>query len=347
MKNTVLILGAGASMDYDYPLWKDLRKQMLDLEPDIGDFLATEVGLDETEIAAHKEAYEEFCSFARSDTKDTLDQIIYKIDKHKDKHEEPTGHLIINIAGLLLAKVELEKKDGGWVTKFQNVLIEHLVTNCDSNKPDQNLLSNLTVVSLNYDRVFEHFISHDFYKKMRSHASYDLPHVTPATTFSRSNQLNIFKPHGYICQLASQNNASRVGMNPDLVLIGTTTQGTRHPDNDMPVAYGAPQIAEKDTFLRMGHHMYVVDERGANDYRTPNEFLSKAEIVFCLGLSDAGISQSSFNFENVEQIYLSNKEADIVEIEKQKPGPKYVPLNVTGARLDASDFPDQFKKICL
>ncbi len=345
MKNTVLLLGAGASVDYGYPLWGPLRQQMLDL--DIGNFLATEVELDGAAITAHKEAYEEFYSLAISNPTDTLDRIIERIDRPKGKHLKPTGHLIINIAGLLLAKVELEKKDGGWVTKFQNVLVEHLVTEYDSNKPDQNLLSNLTVVSLNYDRVFEHFISHDFYKKMIAHPSYNLTHAVPATTFSRSNQLNVFKPHGYICQLGTQNSVSHVGMNHDLVLSNMTAKGTRYPGNDMPVAYGNSQIVEKSAFLRMGRHMYVVDERGADDYQTPNQFLSKAEIVFCLGLSDAGISQSSFDFKNVKKVYLSNKEVDIVVIEKQKPGPEYVSLGVTGARLNASDFPDQFKRICL
>ncbi len=345
MKNTVLILGAGASVDYGYPLWGPLRQQMLDL--DIGDFLATEVELDGPELAAHKEAYEEFCGFAISNPTDTLDRIIYRIDQPKHKHLKPTGHLIINIAGLLLAKVELEKRDGGWVTKFQNVLIEYLVTKSDSNKSAQNLLSNLTVVSLNYDRVFEHFISRDFYKEMNHHPSYNLPDLGSATTFSRSNQLQVCKPHGYICQLGSQNNLSNPGMNPDLVLTNTTAQGTRYPGNDMPVTYGDSQIAAKGTFLRMGRHMYVVDERGPDDYQTPNAFLRKAEIVFCLGLSDAGISQSSFNFDNVKKIYLSNKEADIVAIEKHKPGPEYVSLGVTGVRLNASDFPDQFKRICL
>jgi hypothetical protein len=345
MKNTVLILGAGASVDYGYPLWGPLRQQMLDL--DIGDFLSTEVGLDGTEIAAHKEAYEEFCRLAISNPTHTLDRIIYKIDQPKDKHLKPTGHLIINIAGLLLAKVELERKDGGWVTKFQNVLVEHLVTKDDFNKPDQNLLSNLTVVSLNYDRVFEHFISHNFYKNMVDHPSYKLPSAGSAITFSRRNQLKVFKPHGYICQLGGQNSLSRVGMNQDLVLMNTTAQGTRYPGNDIPVAYGDSRIAAQNTFLRMGRHMYVVDERGVDDYQTPNELLSRAEIVFCLGLSDAGITQSSFDFENVKKIYLSNKEADIVVIEKQKPGPEYVSLGVAGARLNASNFPDQFKRICL
>lgn len=345
MKNTVLILGAGASADYGYPLWGALRQQMLNL--DIDNFLATVDQLNQTEIAKHKKAYEEFRNFAISNPSDTLDRIIYRIDQPKYKHQNPTGHLIINIAGLLLAKVEREKKDGEWVTKFQNILVDHLITKNDPNKPDQNLLSNLTVVSLNYDRVFEHFISHDFYTKMIDHQSYNLPDSGYASALSQRNQLSVFKPHGYICQLRSQNDLSKVGMNRDLLLVSTHTTGTRYPGNERSVEYGNDQIKTRDIFLRMGRHMYVVDERGANDYRMANNLLRNAEIVFCLGLSDAGISQSSFDFTNVKKIFLSNKASDIVAIKKHKPGPNYISLGIADARLNASDFPDQFKKICL
>lgn len=344
MKNTVLILGAGASADYGYPLWGKLRTEMLDL--DIETFLSNEVGLDETEITSHKLAHEEFCVFANDNPSLTLDQIIHRVDQLKEKHLNPTGHLLINIAGLLLAKVELERNDAGWVTIFQEVLIDYLVKTADPNNPSLNLLSNLCVVSLNYDRVFEHFISHDFYKKMVEHSSYNLPCAGKAAIFSRENQLRVFKPHGYICHLGNQNSVSHVGMNRDLVLTNTQARGTRYPGNDMSVAYGDSRISERDTFLRMGRHMYVVDERGSDDYRTPNDALRNAEVIVCLGLSYAGISQSSLDFSSAKTVFVSNEEEDIPNIQKAKPGPNYVSLGKDGARLDASDFPGLFNKIC-
>jgi hypothetical protein len=352
MKKTVLILGAGASVDYGYPTWVQLRQQMLEL--DIEHFLASEVkinyrgdtGLNPTDIAAHKEAHDEFCRFTKSNPDSTLDQIIYRIDQPKEKHLNPSGNLLINIAGLLLAKVELEKKDAGWVTNFQEVLVEYLVAKMDPSRPDQNLLRNLSVISLNYDRVFKHFIAHDFYKKIVDRPSYNLPSAGSAITFSRNNRIKVFNPHGYICRLNNQNSSSRVGMNRDLAVDDGNFQGTRYPGNDSLIAYGDPRIAGKDSFLRMGRYMYVVDERGADDYRESNEVLRRAEVVICLGLSHAGISQSSFDFANVKTIYLSNKESDIAAISRQTPGPKYVSLGVGGARLDASDFPDRFKRLC-
>ena len=222
MKNTVLVLGAGASVDYGYPLWEPLRQQMLNL--DIDDFLLKQVLVTGSQFDAHREAYREFRTFASSNPSDTLDQIVYRIDQPKNKHLNPTGHLLINIAGHLLAKVELEKKDGGWVTDFQEVLVDYLVTSSNPNAPDANLLSTLNVVSLNYDRVFEHFISHDFYRMSRRSSIRTVYLQLALLRHSRrSNQLNVFKPHGYICSLGSQNNTSHVGMNQNLVLSNTTT----------------------------------------------------------------------------------------------------------------------------
>ena len=346
MRKTVVILGAGASADYGYPLWGQLKHQVLDLN--IRDFLGKEVQLkSRPDFDSHVSVYEEFCNFATRNNEDTLDQIIYKIDQPKEKHLKPTGHLLINIAGFILAKIELNKRDGGWVTKLQDIFIEYLIAETDLSSPDRNLFANLTIVSLNYDRVFEHFISRNFYQKMIEHASYSIPAAGIATTFSRGNKLDVLKPHGYICGLGNQNNVSHVGMNPDLVLSNAVTSGTRYPGNNRTIAYGDSKITEHDSFLRMGRHMYVVDERGNNDYRSTNDSLANAEVVFCLGLSDAGICQSSLEFLTNQRIYLSNKEEDIAKIEKVKPGPEYVSLGAAGARMNATDFPDRFKSICL
>jgi len=345
MKKTVLILGAGASADYGYPLWGPLREQMLDL--DIETFLINEVGLDEAETAAHKAVYEEFLDFAASHPAFTLDQIIHRIDLPKAKHLNPTGHLLVNIAGYLLAEIEIAKRDAGWVTEFQELLVEYLISNADSSNPSQNLLSDFSVVSLNYDRVFEHYISHDFYKKMVAHPAYNIPSAGMAITFSRGNQLQVYKPHGYICHLGNQNSVSKVGMNRDLILTNTNAKGTRYPGNDQNVTYGDSRITGSDIFLRMGRHMYVVDERGVDDYRAPNTLLNNAEVVICLGLSHAGISQSALDFSTVKKVYISNKEEDIDLIKKEKPGPSYVSMGSDGARLNASEFSEKFNTICL
>ena len=93
--------------------------------------------------------------------------------------------------------------------------------------------------------------------------------------------------------------------------------------------------------------MYVVDERGIDDYERANRCLGRADMVFCLGLSVSGICQSSLVFRKNQKIYLSNGLKDIPQIEKQKPGPDYIPLGDTGKRLNAIDFTNRWKLICL
>ncbi len=90
--------------------------------------------------------------------------------------------------------------------------------------------------------------------------------------------------------------------------------GIRYPGNERPVTYGNSRIVERDTFLRMGRHMYVVNERGISDYSVANQTLQNAEIVFCLGLSPSGICQSSFDFKAGQTVYLSNKGKNIHKI---------------------------------
>lgn len=124
MKNTVLILGAGASVDYGYPLWSELKEQMRHF--DIEAILKDGLQLDHKNIDQHRTAYEEFRGILESQPNATLDSIAAAIDKPKTKHLNPTGYLLINLAGYLLAQVEMKGKDGRWVTEFQKLLVDRL-----------------------------------------------------------------------------------------------------------------------------------------------------------------------------------------------------------------------------
>jgi len=273
-----------------------------------------------------------------------LDKIIYEIDKPKAKHLNPTGHYIINLTGYLLAEEELKLINGKWVTEFQENLIDYIAK--PSSKPDsnKNRLVNLTVISLNYDRVFEHHMGHDFFKKLINHSHYSPPDLSHSIILSQSTLLRVFKPHGYLCGITNNNERSHVGMYPDLNLRNANTQGIRHPGNDSSIKYGNPNLLNKEIFLRMGRHMYVVDERGSDDYEMANNSIKLADEVYCLGLSAAGLSQSHFNFHEDQKVFVSNKFADIALIQKLKPEPEYVCLSKSGDRLNAIDFPYEFKK---
>jgi len=345
MTKTVLILGAGASSDYGYPLWGPLKKQMIDLK--IDDFLDDIEGLTDEERVSHEKAYEEFLNIQQKNDSYTLDRIVYEIDKPKTKHLAPTGHFLINIAGYILAKVEAQRIDAGWVTEFQKILIDHLIANRTTHNAQQNVFSDITVISLNYDRVFEHFISDQFYKKLIEDQRYIPENLPYSINLSRYTNLKIIKPHGYICSLKNNNNFERVGMNQSLRIDGNSTSGIRYPGNDSAITYGDKKLLERAYFLRMGRHMYVVDERNESDYHQANIALKSAESVFCLGMSPDGICQSSLFFQHGQKIYLTNKATEIPQIQLCKPGPIYESLGTETSRLNAIDFPDCFKRIAL
>ncbi len=342
MKKTVLVLGAGASADYGYPTWSELREQMLALDLDA--VLKENLSLDEKDFDSHKAAHEEFRELSDRHPDATLDRIVFLIDKPKTKHLEPTGHLLINLAGYLLAKVELEGTDGGWVTELQDLLVELLARGSSKEPAERNRLENLTVVSLNYDRSFEHFVSRGFYGKLRDHADYKPPDLRFSITFSRQNRLSVLKPHGYISALSDQNSVHRVGMNRDLIVEGRDPSGMRHPGNDVAIAYGNGRICEREAFLRMGRHMYVVDERDSNDYRAANAAIANAQQVFCLGLSPDGICQSRISFPKEQTVYLTNKGSEMPEIQDCKGLDVFETLGSDSGRLSATDFVEEFKR---
>ena len=194
MKKTVIILGAGASADYGFPLWSGLKQQMLDL--DLDKELSETLNLLPEEVEAHKTAFGEFQQHLTREPDATLDRIAFLIDQPKSKHLRPTGHYLINLAGYLLSKIECKKQDGNWVSEFQTVLLDYLASQSAQFGPEHNHLQNLTVISLNYDRVFERFVSSGFFKRLIEHSDYDPPSLGFSINFSRNNKLSVLKPHG-------------------------------------------------------------------------------------------------------------------------------------------------------
>jgi hypothetical protein len=345
MKKTVLILGAGASVDYGYPLWSELKNQMLAL--DVANVCKT-LELSPEETKSHLDAFEEFKTKSKVDANVTLDQIVYEIDRPKCKHLRPNGHLLINLAGYCLAGVELKKivPDIDWIAQLQDKLVEYLAQKSSNGTFNENHLNNLTVVSLNYDRVFPHRISEGFFEKLVLQSSYNPIDLSFSINFARNNTLSILRPHGYLAGVNDSNSLNEVGMYKHLVILGSHTQGTRYPGNEMPIFYGNPKIAEKKSFLRMGRHMYVVDERGDNDYASANKVIKSAEQIICLGLSKAGLSQSKLEFGLSKRVYLSNTCSDIIGIKENKPA-DYETLCSNGEMLKAAEFPDKFSALVL
>lgn len=344
MRKTVLVLGAGASADFDIPLWGELRQQLSDLNVNE---LTDELELTEDEKSTHLKAFEEYLTWARSEPNFTLDRIIYEIDKPKEKHMNPTGHLVINIVGYLLAQLEQNISTGKWVTEFQDHLVDLVAKGVSSMPSSQaiDLLENFTVVSLNYDRIFEHFMTTGFFEKLVAHSTYQPSDLKQSKELATKTELKLYRPHGYICSLPNAHHNRGVGMGTGLGVTVSDAQGIRHPGNDTAVPFGDQNLLKKTNFLRMGKHMYVVNERGNTDYANANGALARATDIFCLGLSPDGIIQSSLVFNNNQNVYLSNKASDLSEISAKKGEANYITMNSDGSRLDAGDFTKRFAEL--
>lgn len=135
MNKTVLIIGAGASADFGYPIWSPLKEQLRALE--IRSFLKEIGGLPDKEIENHERAFEEFHRFCEEHPDLTLDRIIYEIDRPKEKHINPTGHYVINIVGHLLAQCEVKVSEGLWISELQKHLVDYVAEAFRSSRSDQ------------------------------------------------------------------------------------------------------------------------------------------------------------------------------------------------------------------
>ena len=345
MKKTVIILGAGASADYGYPLWSQLKQQICEMNPaEIPKKIEfSNSGAEQ----AHKDAFIEFKDQLNQSPEATLDQIIYRMDKPKSKHLQPTGRYMINFFGYLLARVESQQKKKGWVTDFQEMLVDYLATRSGDLSLSPNKLENLTVVSLNYDRVFEHNISSGFYEKLIQHPSYEPKDLSFSINFSRQNRLSVLKPHGSLANLKNDDSRHLGGMNHDLLIDLKASLGLRGTGSNFSIPYGSQTVIDPKVVESMGQKIFVLDEQTEQDYSLANRALNEAQQVICLGLSPAGIIQSKLVFNDNQNVYLSNKGQELVEIRQHKTAAKFVPLGTDTVRLDSRDFPQQLRKLIL
>jgi len=138
-KNTVLILGAGASSHLDYPLGKGLINEICSLEIDILPIL-----LPEFDIVF----FREFIQNLKKSQFSSIDQFLENNEKFLG-----IGKLIITI---ILKKYDNENKlfppnSPGWYFEIFNYII-----NCLENNSFKK--NNLTIITLNYDRSLEHYL---------------------------------------------------------------------------------------------------------------------------------------------------------------------------------------------
>ena len=212
---TTIILGAGASSEVGLPVGRDLKKQicqLIDIKYENG--YSRSSGSREIDSAFRLKVqaegghninpYLHACWRIR----DAMPQAI-SIDNYLDVHADDEHTVLagkLGIAQSILAAemssklyvdrfernetVDFGQVEGTWFNKFVQLLTENCRVDDLSDK-----LSNITVVSFNYDRCFEHFLYFAIQNYYR---------VEAAVTADILSALNVYYPYGRVGSLPWQ-----------------------------------------------------------------------------------------------------------------------------------------------
>jgi hypothetical protein len=137
---TVFVLGAGASKPYGFPLSEGLKYDIIHVNDNILNKCLTEEGHDETKIRQFKEAL-------RYGDCGTIDLFL----ERKTSFRELGAYFIAHVIASKEDHRTLFSNLFGWYTILYNLL---------SLESDDGEIPPIAIVSLNYDRSMEHFLSH-------------------------------------------------------------------------------------------------------------------------------------------------------------------------------------------
>ena len=221
---TVLILGAGASAIYGFPLGAELKQKMLGYLNRKAEARMTTLGFDKETVAAFRESL-------KYSQHPTIDIFL----EHKTSFRDLGSHLIASTIMPLESPDNLfPKRD--WYWDLYNVL------RFDQDEPE---VQTLAVVTLNFDRSFEHI--------MTKTIDFNVHEKRLADAHAKREQVRVVHAHGSL------------GPYPE-VPYGTS------PDNETALRQAAQSIKIVSDTL---------DD--SPDFRAAQEIISAAENVVFLG----------------------------------------------------------------
>lgn len=284
-EQTVFVLGAGASRDYGFPLWNELKNRMLKLCTD-DDFLR------ETEREAAKYWHDKLTSEGCQ----TVDSISAEAD-------DPANLLFRRLVGEILIKCEFEHKKShqiGWVERLCDKLLA-----LPTSKDDRELIENLGFINLNYDRSFAYLYQQHYIDPLLRR----FPRQREAKNFwfqSTKNFQRILHPHGALGLLPGYPSDKKI-------TIGAHT--IHNPNEHVSVPYGEP-VTFNERFWGKEPKIYAVDELGTNRYQKElgptyceaNKLLGKADNVVVIGVSLGGWTQSHLKVSSSSRILTTGND---------------------------------------
>lgn len=179
---TVIVLGAGASADYGFPLWDGLKTQFLN-----------HVGNDKD----WRYLFEEYHN-------NSIDRIAsYASDEQLEQFQNFIIQMFFSLETKIAAdKIEMDRR---WINNFSQIFFHEL--ELDIQLAAQRF-KNLTIINLNYDRVFDyefHLETARFKKRALPNSIRKRAYFADTGIDENDLKLNIIHPHGCIGRLNSHN----------------------------------------------------------------------------------------------------------------------------------------------
>ena len=293
-ENTVIVLGAGASKDYGFPLWEQLRDDLLDLFRD--DHFERIFNKGNPGVNWWINALN---NMTDADNVDTLARGAPTDLRDPDTNEPVNCYDLFRVAAaIVIARYEeRDKVNSAWIEVLSQKYLALLRTNHKDAESIKQLAQNLTVVTLNYDRVFDvrfgPIVAKGF-ENILEPREYEKKYKP---VFRRT--LRILHPHGCIGDTRCT--------------YGSTEYNTylNHGRANNPVSYGDVDRIYIRAVKRISPDIAPVDDLiGARNptYDKANTLLGAAKNCLCIGLSRPGIEASLLKMELPDVVYYSGSE---------------------------------------
>lgn len=296
-EKTTLILGAGASFDYGFPLWSGLKSQLLQLLEN-----SEQYGIESTD------AVEWWIDRLRKMSKD---ETIDKVATDAPEEYYDLFRKLISIAIIEYEKLDLSESKTGWIEQFAKKFAKILIDLYPDSRAIQAVIENFNIITLNYDRVFDirfkAIVEEEFSKVLTKKREFQKFYKN---IFSRLG--TIYHPHGSLGPTNGVSISCYTYMNPNSVY---------------GFPYGNIDVLLKE--LQRGEIPYVlpVDDLVDADnitYNHANTILQHTSNVICIGLSPLGLNLSNLDLTHVKSVYYSGEE----KIENN-----FIPLNIYAEEL--------------
>jgi hypothetical protein len=165
---TVFLLGAGASKDYGFPLGSELKQRMTGMAQDKS--LRKEL----SQLGLSAQELEDFARALKGTVHPTIDIFL----EHKPRWRKLGAYLIAKTIMQAEATADMFPRKHWYGYLYEQLALE----------APRAPLTNLSFVSLNYDRSLEHFLE--------STIEYDCHEARIATARTHLQALRILHPHG-------------------------------------------------------------------------------------------------------------------------------------------------------